>query len=131
GLQLYVPLNTPTSYTETQPYARRLAETLERENPDLVVSAMAKTLRRGKIFIDWSQNSDFKTTVAPYSLRAKQSTPYISIPVTWEELREALKKRDAARLYFEPEQALGRVRRVGDLFEPMLSLEQQLPGIAK
>jgi bifunctional non-homologous end joining protein LigD len=118
GLQLYVPLNSPVTYAETQPYAKELAESLERENPDLVVSEMAKALRHGKVFIDWSQNSDFKTTVAAYSLRAKQDTPYVSMPVTWKELAVAVKKGDTASLYFEPEQALKRLKRTGDLFAP-------------
>ena len=88
---------------------------------------MAKDKRKCKVFIDWSQNSDFKTTVAVYSLRAKRSTPYCSLPVTWDELRKARKKRDSASLYFEPEAALARLAKVGDLFRPVLALKQKLP----
>jgi bifunctional non-homologous end joining protein LigD len=131
GLQVYVPLNTPITYAETQPFARGLAELLEGQHPKLVVSAMAKARRRDKVFIDWSQNADFKTTVAPYSLRAKQQQPYVSMPVTWVELRAAVKKRDAAALYFTPEQALERVRKVGDRFAPVLSRQQKLPVVGK
>jgi bifunctional non-homologous end joining protein LigD len=105
-----------------------LAEELERQHPELVVSAMAKTVRARKVFIDWSQNSDFKTTVAVYSLRAKRERPYISMPFTWEELRRAMKKKDAAALYLEPEAALKRLQNVGDLFAPVLEFKQSLPS---
>ena len=130
GIQVYVPLNTPVTYAETQPFARAMAEQLEREHPELVVSAMAKALRKQKVFIDWSQNSDFKTTVAVYSLRAKSATPYVSMPVRWQELRKALNARQADSLYFEPDAALRRLKRVGDLFEPVLSTPQKLPAKA-
>jgi bifunctional non-homologous end joining protein LigD len=73
GLQLYVPLNSRVTYAETQPFAKTLAETLAREHPDRIVAVMAKANRDGKVFIDWSQNSDFKTTVCAYSMRAATS----------------------------------------------------------
>ncbi|PWT99870.1 MAG: ATP-dependent DNA ligase [Terriglobia bacterium] len=128
GIQLYVPLNTIVTYEETQPYAHVLAQELEREHPGRIVSAISKGVRHNKVFIDWSQNSDFKTTVAVYSLRAKRSTPYVSMPVTWEELRAALHKKSAERLYFEPDAAVERLAETGDLFEPMLTLKQRLPS---
>ena len=81
GLQLYVPLNTRSSYAATQPFAKTMAELLEREHPKLVVADMAKNLRRGKVFVDWSQNADHKTTVGVYSLRAKHERPFVSIPI--------------------------------------------------
>ncbi len=126
GLQLCAPLNTSTAYSETQPFARGIAEELEREHPDLVVSGMAKALRARKVFIDWSQNSDFKTTVAVYSLRAKRDRPYVSLPFTWEELERAVRKKDGTMLFVEPEAALQRVEKVGDLFQPVLQLRQHL-----
>ena len=126
GMQMHVPLNTPVTYAETGPYAHGLAEQLERDHPDLIVSAMAKVQRKHKIFIDWSQNSDFKTTVGVYSLRAKQSTPYVSMPVTWEELRAAMKAADPSRLQWEPDAALARLEKKGDLFAPILKLKQKL-----
>ena len=126
GLQVYVPLNTAVTYERSQPYAKSLAERLEREHLDRVIAKMTKSARNGKVFIDWSQNADFKTTVAVYSLRAKRATPYVSMPVTWAELRTALRKRDAAGLFFEPEAALKRVQKRGDLFEPLLTLKQKL-----
>jgi bifunctional non-homologous end joining protein LigD len=92
---------------------------------------MAKDLRRDKVFIDWSQNSDFKTTVAPYSLRAKQDEPFISLPVTWNELTGAIKKGDASRLYFRPEEALARITGKKDLFATVLTLRQKLPALVR
>jgi bifunctional non-homologous end joining protein LigD len=126
GLQVYTPVNGNVTYAVTQPYAHGLAQTLEREHRGLVVSEMAKELRKRKVFIDWSQNSDFKTTVAPYSLRAKQEQPYVSLPIRWKELADALKSGRAAQLYFTPEQALARVSGKKDLFAPVLSLKQKI-----
>jgi bifunctional non-homologous end joining protein LigD len=128
GLQLYVPLNTPSSYSVTQPFAKAVAQLMEQRHPSLIVSKMAKELRRKKVFIDWSQNSDFKTTIGVYSLRAKSETPYVSLPFTWDELTRAADNRDARSLCLMPEQALERVARVHDLFEPVLSLKQRLPS---
>ncbi|MDX1950992.1 MAG: non-homologous end-joining DNA ligase [Verrucomicrobiota bacterium] len=127
GLQLYVPINRKTSYEQTQPFALALAQHLENARPELIVSKMAKELRTGKVFIDWSQNSEFKTTVAVYSLRAKQETPYVSIPLTWEEVESALNGKDTNCFYYEPEEAIKRVEEKGDLFAPVLKEKQQLP----
>jgi bifunctional non-homologous end joining protein LigD len=128
GLQIYVPLNSPTSYDATQPFARAVAEMLEREHAKLIVSDMAKNLRVGKVFIDWSQNADHKTTVGVYSLRAKRERPYVSMPMRWEELERAVKKHDKDALYFTPAEALQRLKKVGDLFAPVLKLRQKLPA---
>jgi bifunctional non-homologous end joining protein LigD len=127
GLQVCVPLNAPVTYQTTLPLAKTIAELLTQKEPKLIVAEMAKSLRRGKVFIDWSQNSDFKTTVGVYSLRAKTYKPFVSMPVTWEELREALDAKDAALLYFNPETALARVEKLGDLFKPVLKKKQELP----
>ena len=127
GLQVYVPLNTGTRYEQTQPFARNLARLLERRYPELLVADMDKRLRTGKVFIDWSQNSDFKTTVAAYSLRAKRDRPFVSMPVTWSDLKRALDKRNADQLLFAPTAAIRRVRARGDLFAPVLRLKQRLP----
>jgi bifunctional non-homologous end joining protein LigD len=124
GIQIYVPLNTPVSYATTQEFAHSQAQSLEREHPSLIVSEMAKNLRRGKVFIDWSQNSNFKTTISVYSLRAKVERPYVSLPVTWEEV-EGLRK-EADKLCLEPEAALKRIEKKGDLFAPVLRLKQKL-----
>jgi bifunctional non-homologous end joining protein LigD len=128
GLQLYVPLNTPTTtYEKTKAFAHALAELLEREHPKEVVSRMSKSLRKGKVLIDWSQNDEHKTTINVYSLRARPH-PTVSTPVTWEEVERAAKKREAKRLVFESEDALRRVEKHGDLFEPVLKLKQRLPA---
>ncbi len=128
GLQIYVPLNTATTYEKTKACARALAERLEREHPQAVVSQMKKALRPGKVLIDWSQNDEHKTTVNVYSLRAK-AQPTVSTPVTWDEVARALKKRDASVLSFLSSDVLRRVEKQGDLFEPMLRLKQKLPAL--
>jgi len=127
GIQVYVPLNSQVTYEATQPFARAIAELLEREHVNLVVSDMAKNLRVGKVFVDWSQNADHKTTVGVYSLRAKRPRPYVSMPVKWAELKNALKKQDVDLLDFDPKTALSRLKRLGDLFTPVLKLKQRLP----
>lgn len=127
GMQIYVPLNRRERYDATGPFARGLAKMLSSEHPDLVVAEMAKALRKRKVFIDWSQNSDFKTTVGVYSLRAKQAQPYVSMPVTWEELRHAAGKGGEASLYFTPGAAIERLEKTGDLFAEVLTLKQKLP----
>lgn len=131
GIQVFAPLNTPATYADTQPFARSIAEQLQRERSDLVVSGMAKAFRSGKVFIDWSQNSDFKTTVAVYSLRAKSDAPFVSLPFTWAELRGALRKKDRSLLYLSPDAALRRVAKIGDLFRPVLELRQHLGSPAR
>jgi bifunctional non-homologous end joining protein LigD len=127
GLQVYVPLNQPRmTYERTKEFAHHLALELEGQHPDLVVSKMRKELRKGKVLVDWSQNDDHKTTVNVYSLRAK-SHPTVSTPVTWEEVETALKNKSAKLLTFETEDVLKRVEKLGDLFEPVLTLKQKLP----
>ncbi len=128
GLQLYVPLNTPTSYAETKPFARALAELLEGQHPELVVSSMKKELRAGKVLIDWSQNDEHKTTVCVYSLRARE-WPTVSAPVTWVEVESALEAGDPETLVFTSERALDRATAQGDLFAPVAELEQRLPQL--
>ncbi|MFT3781960.1 MAG: non-homologous end-joining DNA ligase [Nibricoccus sp.] len=128
GLQIYVPLNTPISYDVTGAFAHAVAELLETAHPKLVVSRMPKELRKGKVLIDWSQNSGSKTTVAVYSARGKREEPYVSMPVTWTELQRARRTEKLDTLYFSPDAALKRLKKVGDLFEPVLKLKQKLPA---
>ena len=128
GLQMYLPLNSGATYKQTKPFANALAELLERDHPELVVSKMKKELRKGKVLVDWSQNDQHKTTVCVYSLRAK-STPTASTPVTWDEVEKCLKKGDPELLSFEAAQVLKRVDKSGDLFEPVLKLKQKLPKL--
>ena len=129
GLQIYVPLNTPTSYEATKPFAHALARLLEDQHRDLVVSDMKKELRKGKVLVDWSQNDEHKTTIAVYSLRAREH-PTVSTPVKWEEVERLLKKKDPSLLVFEADQVIKRVEKSGDLFEPVLKLKQKLPTLA-
>ncbi|MEZ0277455.1 MAG: non-homologous end-joining DNA ligase [Roseimicrobium sp.] len=132
GMQLVVPLNTPTNYDKTKAFAHQVADTLAAEHPDLVVSDMKKKLREGKVFIDWSQNDDKKTTVSVYSLRAKD-VPSASTPLKWSEVESAWKNRAKATkgktLVFEADEVLKRVQKWGDLFEPVLTMKQKLPKI--
>jgi bifunctional non-homologous end joining protein LigD len=129
GLQIYLPLNTKTTYEQTKSFAHALARLLEQEHPELVVSDMKKAVRTNKVFVDWSQNDQHKTTISVYSLRAREH-PTVSTPVTWDEVEQALKKKDAGRLVFEATDVLARVEKMGDLFEPVLKLKQKLPQLA-
>jgi bifunctional non-homologous end joining protein LigD len=124
GMQIYVPLNTKTTYEATSSFAKAMAELLEQQHPELVVSKMAKNQRRERVLIDWSQNSTSKTTVSVYSMRGKREEPFISMPVTWQELKR-LKRPET--LFFKPDAALKRLKKLGDLFAPVLTLKQQLP----
>lgn len=126
GLQVYAPLNTKATFPQTKDLARALAERLARAHPREIVHQMSKSLRRGKVFVDWSQNDDHKTTVCVYSLRAKER-PTVSTPVTWKELEQAERAGKKEALVFESEAVLDRVERQGDLFAPVLELKQRLP----
>jgi bifunctional non-homologous end joining protein LigD len=101
---------------------------LEKEQPTKIVSKMSKSLRKGKVFVDWSQNAEHKTTVAPYSLRAREH-PTVSTPVTWEEIETALRKKKADLLVFEAADVIKRVEKLGDLMAPALKLKQRLPMV--
>jgi len=127
GMQLYVPLNSDAEYegeAGTKAFALAIAQMLERQHPELVVSNMAKEVRTGKVFIDWSQNDESKTTIGVYSLRAREE-PTVSTPLTWEEVAAA----DPARLRFIAPEVLGRVDQLGDLFAPASDLIQTLPRL--
>ncbi len=126
GLQIYVPLNTAATFDQTKNISRILAEHLAHEHPKVVVSKMSKALRTGKVFVDWSQNDEHKTTINVYSLRAKDE-PTVSTPVSWEEVTKTLKKKDADLLVFRSNQVLKRVQKLGDLFESVRTLKQKLP----
>jgi len=126
GLQLYAPLNSAVTFDDTKPFAHALARMLEAREPALVVSQMAKELRGGKVFIDWSQNDVAKTTVCVYSLRARER-PTVSTPLTWEEVEAVADKEDPGLVGFEAEAVLDRIERDGDLFAPVAEMEQSLP----
>jgi bifunctional non-homologous end joining protein LigD len=126
GLQLYVPLNTPgVGHQQAADFALAVGQVLEKRLPARVTTTMAKAARPGKIFVDWSQNAHHKTTIAPYSLRARPA-PTVSTPVTWDEV--AACADGDADLVFEAADVLARVDELGDLFAPVLTAEQQLPG---
>jgi bifunctional non-homologous end joining protein LigD len=126
GIQVYAPLNNGAGYDQVKPFAQAVAQLLERDHPDLIVSVMEKSRRKKKVLIDWSQNTASKTTVAVYSVRALDH-PSVSTPVTWDELDDALSSKDASLLRFEPEQVVERVDRLGDLHAPVLEVQQELP----
>ena len=127
GMQVYVPLNTPTSYDVTKPFALAIAQLLERRHPELVVSDMKKALRAGKVLVDWSQNDEHKTTVCVYSLRAKDF-PTVSTPITWDEVESVRASRDPEELSFTSADVIARVADLGDLFAPVERLQQELPS---
>jgi bifunctional non-homologous end joining protein LigD len=129
GMQVYVPLNTATSYAQTKPFARRIAELLEQRLPELVVSRMTKRLRAGRVLVDWSQNDAHKTTVNVYSVRARER-PTVSTPVSWDEVSACRDAADPELLAFDTEAVLARHAADGDLFAPLLSLEQRLPVLS-
>jgi bifunctional non-homologous end joining protein LigD len=129
GMQIYVPLNTKTSYEETKRFANAIARLLEQEHPNLVVSDMKKAVRTNKVLVDWSQNDQHKTTISVYSLRARER-PTVSTPVSWEEVERGLKKKDADLLVFEAKDVLARVEKMGDLFGPVQTLKQKLPQLS-
>ena len=125
-MQVYVPLNGEVTYDDTKPYANAVAKALESAEPDLVTSQMKKALRPGKVFVDWSQNSSTKTTVAVYSLRAR-SAPTASTPLRWDEVEATQKSGKPDDLRFSSDEVLARVEEHGDLFAPVLELQQELP----
>ena len=126
GLQIHIPLNTPTSYAVTKPFARAFAVAMTEAHPDRVVYDMKKELRPGKVLIDWSQNDSRKTTICVYSLRARPH-PFVATPLTWDEVDACRKKDDRKPVLFESAQVLKRVDKMGDLFAEVLTLKQKLP----
>jgi bifunctional non-homologous end joining protein LigD len=128
GMQVYVPLNKKASYETTKPFAKAIAQLLEKQTPDKVVSKMKKVEREGKVFVDWSQNHRSKTTIAVYSLRARER-PTASTPVSWEEVETAADSGDGSSLVFDAGAVLERVEQHGDLFAPVLELQQDLPEL--
>jgi bifunctional non-homologous end joining protein LigD len=129
GMQIYIPLNDPdVSYEQTKPFARAVASLLEQRHPELVVSAMAKTQRDGKVLIDWSQNDEHKTTVSVYSLRAT-GMPTVSTPLQWSEVSAGLNQQTPELLSFESKEIVSRIVQGHDLFCDVLSVRQILPRL--
>jgi bifunctional non-homologous end joining protein LigD len=121
GLHVYVPLNSPHTFEETKRFARLVAEQLADGRPDQVTAKASKQERWGKVLVDWVQNDVSRSTVSVYSLRAAR-WPLVSTPLAWDEVE----RREAVA--FGPDAALERVERLGDLFAPILELEQRLPA---
>lgn len=130
GLQVYIPLNTPVTYEETKNFAHNIAKLLEKKYPNRVVSKMNKSLRTGKVFVDWSQNDEHKTTVCVYSLRAKEQ-PTVSTPVAWDEVKTAVSENNQYKLSFTANTVLQRITLLGDIFSPVLHQKQHLPNNKK
>jgi bifunctional non-homologous end joining protein LigD len=116
------------TYDHTKTFARAVAQLLEKRMPNLVTSNMRKDLRKGKVFVDWSQNDDHKTTVCVYSMRAREE-PTVSAPISWDRIFDAQKKKDTDGLVMTWKQVLDQVESEGDLFEPIISMEQFLPAL--
>jgi len=129
GMQLYVPLNTKVTYEDTRPFAQAIAQIVAKQTPDTVLAKMGKkTDRSGKVLIDWYQNNERKTTIAVYSLRARER-PTCSTPITWDEVEQAADSGNGSHLVFETTDVLKRIEKHGDLFAPVLELEQDLPQL--
>jgi bifunctional non-homologous end joining protein LigD len=127
GLHLVVPLNTKVTFDDTKEFARAVAMLFEQNDPKHVTSVMRKDLRGGKVFIDWSQNDEHKTTCCVYSLRARER-PTVSAPLTWKEVEKAHRSGKVDDIRFEAEEVVARATKMGDLFEPVVSLKQKLPS---
>ncbi|MDQ3991382.1 MAG: non-homologous end-joining DNA ligase [Actinomycetota bacterium] len=126
GLHVYVPLGPGHRYDATKPFARGVARLLAERNPDRVIERMTRSLRPGKVLVDWLQNDPTRSTVAPYSLRA-MAWPTVSTPVTWDEVEGAVRDRSPGTVTFQPGDVLDRIERMGDLFGPVLEIDQSLP----
>jgi bifunctional non-homologous end joining protein LigD len=129
GLHLSAPLNT-TDHTaeDTKRFALAIGQLLESRDPAHVTVDMAKERRVGRVFVDWSQNDRHKTTVCAYSLRIRPR-PWVSTPLGWDEVSDALDGGDPDALTFEAPDTLARVAKLGDLYAPNLTLQQELPAV--
>lgn len=129
GIHLAVPLNTKVSYDQAKPFAQSLAKLMAQREPAKVTANMSKAKRGGRVLIDWSQNTTSKTTVAAYSLRARER-PSVSLPLTWDEVASISRSRGKQPIDLSPGAALKRIEKHGDLFEPVLTMRQTLPPLA-
>jgi bifunctional non-homologous end joining protein LigD len=127
GLHLAIPVRGVTA-DDTKTFARALGQLLAKEDPKRVTIVMARDQRKGRVFVDWSQNDRHKTTVCVYSLRARER-PYVSAPVSWDEVSGALDGGDASGLQLEAADVLDRIARLGDLYEANLTAGQELPEL--
>jgi bifunctional non-homologous end joining protein LigD len=129
GLHIYVPLNCrEATFEDTKQFSRAVAMVMQKSYPDLVTAKMAKEQRRGKVFINWSQNDASKTMICAYSLRAREM-PFVSCPLEWEELEHLAAQGDPERFRIIHSEAVRRVETMGDLFREVLVKEQRLPHL--
>ncbi len=127
GLHVYVPLNRKeTTFEETRKFSKAVAEVLQRNYPDLVTAKMAKEDRKGRVFINWSQNGRSKTMVSVYSLRARER-PVTSFPLAWQELGDLAGRNDPEKFEIIHSEAVRRAETEGDLFREVMTREQVLP----
>jgi bifunctional non-homologous end joining protein LigD len=128
GLHLVIPLNNPrVTFDDTKSFAKAVAMLLESRDAKHIVHLMRKDLRTGKVFIDWSQNDEHKTTVCVYSLRARKR-PWVSAPLHWREVEQVSRDRNVDSIQFEADEVVRRFERSGDLFAPVQKLRQKLPA---
>jgi bifunctional non-homologous end joining protein LigD len=126
GLHVYVPLNRPeTTFEDTKKFSKAVAEIMQKNYPELVTAKMAKELRQGRVFINWSQNDAKKTMICIYSLRAREK-PFVSFPLAWGELENLAGQGDPEKLQLLYSEAVSRAEKYGDLFAEVLVKEQKL-----
>jgi bifunctional non-homologous end joining protein LigD len=131
GLHISIPLNSDgVTADDTSRFALAIGNFLEQRDPRRVTTEMTKAKRPGKVFVDWSQNARFKTTIAAYSLRIRPE-PSVSTPIAWTEVEEAFDTGVESGLVFDAPAVLDRVDEIGDLYAPNLELEQQLPDLGE
>jgi bifunctional non-homologous end joining protein LigD len=128
GVHLSVPLNGSATYEQTKPFALAIAQVLEQRDPESCTSSMSKAKRGGRVFIDWSQNTQSKTTAGVYSLRAGDR-PRVSMPLTWDDIATIGRSRRKEPIDLSPAAALARVERDGDLWADVLTRKQPLPHV--
>ena len=129
GLHVFVPLNRPeATFEDTKKFSKAVAVILQKSYPDLVTAKMAKESRKGKVFINWSQNDASATMICVYSLRAREK-PFVSVPLEWQELEHLAGLGDPERLQVLHAEAVERAEKTGDLFREVLVLKQKLPHL--
>lgn len=129
GLHVFVPLNRQgVTFEQTRDFTKAVATLVQRDNPELITTLLAKPARKEKVFINWAQNSSTKTMVAVYSLRAREA-PVVSFPIAWSEIERGAAGRSLAKLTVICSEALRRVEKEGDLFAEVLTRRQTLPRL--
>lgn len=129
GLHVYVPLNRKeTTFEDTKKFSKAVAIIMQKNYPDLVTAKMAKEYRKGRVFINWSQNDSSKTMICVYSLRARER-PVVSFPLEWPELQSLAGQGDPEKLQVLHSEAVRRAEKQGDLFREVLVKKQKLPHL--